>query len=305
MGWQAGRYVWPAERYRGATVAARILDGRALARVRRSQLAEQVAAFIDRHGVAPCLAAVLVGDNPASRQYVESKARAGASVGIRSETFQLAADTPESEYFALIDELNRRRDVHGILPQLPLPPQIHPLRVFERLDPRKDVDGLSPVNAGRLALGHPGLIPCTPLGIIALLQEAEVPLAGAEAVVVGRSNIVGKPVALLLLAHHATVTLCHSRTKALAEHTTRADILVSAVGRPGTIGREMVKPGAVVIDVGNNRVAGKTVGDVDFDGVREVAGAITPVPGGVGPMTIAMLLENTVTAARLQLEAGR
>ncbi len=286
-------------------MAARILDGRALARVRRSQLAEQVAAFIDRHGVAPCLAAVLVGDNPASRQYVDSKAKAGGSIGIRSETFQLAADTPESEYFALLDELNRRADVHGILPQLPLPPQIDALRVFERIDPRKDVDGLSPVNAGRLALGHPGLIPCTPLGILTLLQESEVPLAGAEAVVVGRSNIVGKPVAFLLLGHHATVTLCHSRTRALAAHTTRADVLVSAVGRPATIVREMVKPGAVVIDVGNSRVAGKTVGDVDFDGVREVAGAITPVPGGVGPMTIAMLLENTVAAARLQLEAGR
>ena len=286
-------------------VAARILDGRALARVRLSRLAEQVAAFTERHRVAPCLAAVLAGDNPASSQYVESKARAGGSVGIRSETFQLAGDTPQAEYFALIDELNGRQDVHGILPQLPLPSQIDPLRVFERLDPRKDVDGLSPVNAGRLALGHPGLIPCTPLGILTLLQESEVPLAGAEAVVVGRSNIVGKPVALLLLAHHATITLCHSRTTNLAAHTIGADILVSAVGRPGTIRREMVKPGAVVIDVGNNRVGGKTVGDVDFEGVREVAGAITPVPGGVGPMTIAMLLENTLAAARLQLEAER
>ncbi len=286
-------------------VAARILDGRALARVRRAQLAQQVAAFTTRHGVAPCLAAVLVGDNPASRQYVESKARAGGAIGIRSETFQLGGDIPESEYLALIDDLNRRADVHGILPQSPLPSQIDSLRVFERIDPRKDVDGLSPENAGHLALGHPRLVPCTPLGILILLQESGVPLAGAEAVVVGRSNIVGKPMALLLLTHHATVTMCHSRTTALAAHTSRADILVSAVGRPGTIRGEMVKRGAVVIDVGNNRVGGKTVGDVDFDSVREVAGAITPVPGGVGPMTIAMVLENTVAAARLQLEAGR
>jgi methylenetetrahydrofolate dehydrogenase (NADP+) / methenyltetrahydrofolate cyclohydrolase len=286
-------------------VAARILDGRALARDRRAQLAEQVAAFTARHGIAPCLAAVLVGDNPASRQYVESKARAAGSAGLRSETFELAGDTPADDYFALIDELNRRADVHGILPQMPVPAQIDPLRVFERIDPRKDVDGLSPENAGHLALGQARLIPCTPLGILTLLQHAGVPLAGAEAVVVGRSNIVGKPTALLLLAHHATVTMCHSRTTMLAAHTTRADILVSAVGRPGTIRGDMVKPGAVVIDVGNNRVGGKTVGDVDFDSVRDVAAAITPVPGGVGPMTIAMLLENTLTAARLQLEAGR
>jgi methylenetetrahydrofolate dehydrogenase (NADP+) / methenyltetrahydrofolate cyclohydrolase len=286
-------------------VAARILDGRALAQQRRAQLAEQVAAFTARHGVAPCLAAVLVGANPASRQYVESKARAGGMVGIRSETFQLGDDTPEVDCLALIDDLNRRADVHGILPQLPLPAQIDPQHVFERLDPDKDVDGLSPANAGRLALGHPRLAPCTPLGILALIDHAGVALAGAEVVVVGRSNIVGKPVALLALARHATVTICHSRTPDLGAHTRTADVLISAVGRPRMIRREMVKPGAVVIDVGNGRVDGKTVGDVDFDGVREIAGAITPVPGGVGPMTIAMLLENTLAAARLQLEAGR
>ena len=286
-------------------MAARILDGRALAQQRRAKLAEQVTAFTARHGVAPCLAAVLVGANPASRQYVESKARAGGMVGIRSETFQLAGDTPEDDCLALIDDLNRRADVHGILPQLPLPAQIDPQRVFERLDPDKDVDGLSPANAGRLVLGHPRLAPCTPLGILALIDHAGVALDGAEVVVVGRSNIVGKPVALLALARHATVTICHSRTPDLAAHTRRADVLISAVGRPRMIRREMIKPGAVVIDVGNGRVDGKTVGDVDFDGVREIAGAITPVPGGVGPMTIAMLLENTLAAARLQLEAGR
>lgn len=286
-------------------MAARILDGRALARGRRAQLAEQVSAFTARHGIAPCLAAVLVGDNPASRQYVESKARAAASVGIRSETFQLAGDTPARDYFALIEDLNRREDVHGILPQMPIPTQIDALRVFEHVDPRKDVDGLTPENAGHLALGQPRLVPGTPLGILILLRESGVPLVGAEAVVVGRSNIVGKPIALLLLMHHATVTMCHSRTAMLAAHTKRADILVSAVGRAGTIRGDMVKPGAVVIDVGNNRVGDKTVGDVDFDSVRDVAGAITPVPGGVGPMTIAMVLENTLSAARWQLEGGQ
>jgi methylenetetrahydrofolate dehydrogenase (NADP+) / methenyltetrahydrofolate cyclohydrolase len=286
-------------------VAATILDGNALAEQRGAQLTEQVAAFTARHGVAPCLAAVLVGANPASRQYVARKARAGAAVGIRSETFHLAEDTSEGDYLALIDDLNRREDVHGILPQLPLPPHIDPQRVFERLDPNKDVDGLHPENAGRLALGHPRLVPATPLGILTLIDHAGIALERAEVVVVGRSNIVGKPTALLVLARHATVTICHSRTADLAGHTRRADVLISAVGRPRTIRREMVKPGAIVIDVGNSRVDGKTVGDVDFDKVREVAGAITPVPGGVGPMTIAMVLENTLTAARLQLEARR
>ncbi len=285
-------------------MAAKILDGTALARVRRARLAEQVGAFIERHRIAPCLAAILVGDNPASRSYVESKARASGQAGMRSETFQLAADTSPSDLLALIDELNGRRDVHGILPQLPLPSQIDPDAVFARLHPDKDVDGLSPTNAGRLALGHPRLVPCTPLGVLALIEEAGAAIAGAEAVVVGRSNIVGKPTALLLLARHATVTLCHSRTTDLAGHTRRADILVSAAGRPRTIRREMVKPGAVVIDVGISRVEGKIVGDVDFDAVREIAGAITPMPGGTGPMTIAMLLENTLAAARLQLEGA-
>jgi methylenetetrahydrofolate dehydrogenase (NADP+) / methenyltetrahydrofolate cyclohydrolase len=283
-------------------VVATILDGRAVARQRRARLAEQVAAFTARYGVAPCLAAVLAGGNPASRQYVESKARAAGMVGIRSETFHLGGDTSEGEYVAVIDELNRRSDVHGILPQLPLPAQIDPQRVFERVDPRKDVDGLSPENAGRFVLGHPRLVPCTPLGILVLIDDAGVRLDGAEVVVVGRSNIVGKPVALLALARHATVTICHSHTADLPAHTRLADVLISAVGRPGVIRREMVKRGAVVIDVGNSRVDGKTVGDVDFEGVKEIAGAITPVPGGVGPMTIAMLLENTLAAARLQLE---
>jgi methylenetetrahydrofolate dehydrogenase (NADP+) / methenyltetrahydrofolate cyclohydrolase len=263
-----------------------------------------VSEFTERHGIAPCLAAVLAGDDPASHAYVASKAKAAGRVGIRSETFALPADVPAAEYFDLIDTLNRRADVHGILPQLPLPPQISADAVFARLDPEKDVDGLTPVNMCRLALGRPGIVPCTPLGIIALIESAGVSPAGREAVVVGRSNIVGKPVALLLLARHATVTICHSRTPDLAAQTRRADILVAAVGHPHLIRAEMVKPGAVVIDVGLTRVDGKIAGDVDFDAVREVAGAITPMPGGTGPMTIAMVLENTLTAARRQLEPG-
>jgi len=258
--------------------------------------------FTERHGQAPCLVAVLAGDDPASHAYVASKAKAAGRVGMRSETFELPADVPAAEYLALIETLNARADVHGILPQLPLPPQIVAEAVFERLNPEKDVDGLTPVNAGRLSLGRPGLVPCTPLGVLALIDSAGVSPAGRDAVVVGRSNIVGKPVALLLLAAHATVTICHSRTVDLAAHTRGADILVAAVGRPHLIRAEMVKPGAVVIDVGLTRVDGKIAGDVDFDAVREVAGAITPMPGGTGPMTIAMVLENTLAAARRQLE---
>lgn len=284
-------------------MAARILDGKAIAQRRRARVTEEVSAFTARHQIAPGLAAVLVGDDPDSRAYVESKARACAKVGIRSETFYLAADTPAADLLALIDDLNDRADVHGILPQLPLPPQIPAESVFARVNPDKDVDALSPQNAGRLALGHPRLIPATPAGILVLIDEAGVPVDGAEAVVVGRSSIVGKPTALLLLARHATVTICHSRTRDLPAHTRRADILVSAVGRPRLIQPGMVKPGAVVIDVGISRVDGAIVGDVDFDGVRRVAGAITPMPGGTGPMTIAMLLENTLAAARFQLEA--
>lgn len=205
----------------------------------------------------------------------------------------------------MIDTLNRRTDVHGVLPQLPLPPQISADAVFATLDPDKDVDGLTPVNAGRLALGRPGLVPCTPLGVMALIDAAGVSPAGCEAVIVGRSNIVGKPTALLLLARHATVTLCHSRTTDLGAHTRRADILVSAVGHPRLIRADMVKPGAVVIDVGLSRLDGRIVGDVDFDAVREIARAVTPMPGGTGPMTIAMVLENTLAAARRQLEPAR
>ncbi|HLJ58349.1 MAG TPA: tetrahydrofolate dehydrogenase/cyclohydrolase catalytic domain-containing protein [bacterium] len=285
-------------------MAAKILDGNALMRARRAGLAAEVEAFIAKHGVAPCLAAILVGDDPASHSYVKSKARDAGRVGMRSETFHLAASTTPAELLALIDDLNARRDVHGILPQLPLPRQIDPDLVFERLRPEKDVDGLTPANLGRLVIGRARLVPCTPLGVMALIDAAGVDLAGREAVVVGRSTIVGKPTALLLLQRHATVTMCHSRTADLAGHIGRADILVSAVGQARLVRREMVKLGAVVIDVGISRVGGDLVGDVDFEAVREVAGAITPMPGGTGPMTRAMLLENTLAAARWQLEAS-
>ncbi|HYM69164.1 MAG TPA: tetrahydrofolate dehydrogenase/cyclohydrolase catalytic domain-containing protein [bacterium] len=283
-------------------MAAKILDGNALMRARRAGLAAEVEAFTARHGVAPCLAAILVGDDPASHSYVKSKARDAGRVGMRSETFQLAASTTAAELLALIDDLNARRDVHGILPQLPLPRQIDPDLLFERLRPEKDVDGLTPANLGRLVIGRARLVPCTPRGVMALIDSAGVDLAGREAVVVGRSTIVGKPTALLLLQRHATVTMCHSRTADLAGHIGRADILVSAVGQARLVRREMVKPGAIVIDVGISRVDGDLVGDVDFDAVRDVAGAITPMPGGTGPMTRAMLLENTLAAARWQLE---
>ncbi|MDR5697395.1 MAG: bifunctional methylenetetrahydrofolate dehydrogenase/methenyltetrahydrofolate cyclohydrolase FolD, partial [Armatimonadota bacterium] len=275
---------------------AQILDGRELAARIRAELRTEVASFRERHGLSPCVAAILVGDDPASAIYVRSKARAAGEVGIRSETFHLPAATRPDELADLIDTLNHREDVHGILPQTPLPEQIDTEAVFERLDPRKDVDGLGPYNAGRLSLGRPVLVPCTPQGVMALIRQTGMRLRGAEAVVVGRSNLVGKPTAQLLLAEHATVTLCHSRTADLAAHTRRADVLVVAAGRAGLVTGEMIKPGAVVIDVGINREASGLVGDVDFESAQAVAGWITPVPGGVGPMTIAMLLRNTLQA---------
>ncbi len=284
---------------------AQVLDGRALAARVHEEVRREVESFASRHGCAPALAAILVGDDPASALYVRNKARAAGLVGIRSETFHLSGRTSQEELLDLVDRLNAREEVHGILPQLPLPEHLDPEAVFERLDPRKDVDGLSPYNVGRLCLGRPHLVPCTPLGVLELIRSTGFPLRGARAVVVGRSNLVGKPIALLLLAEHATVTLCHSRTRDLAAHTREADVVVAAVGRPHLVTADMVKPGAVVVDVGITRQHGRIVGDVDFEEVREVAGWITPVPGGVGPMTVAMLLRNTVQAAQLQLEGGR
>jgi methylenetetrahydrofolate dehydrogenase (NADP+)/methenyltetrahydrofolate cyclohydrolase len=271
------------------------MDGRALAQRIRADVARDVATL----GHAVGLATVLVGDNPASALYVSRKQEACREAGIEAFHHELPGDTPEAELLGLVAELNADERVTGILVQLPLPPQIDEDRVIRSIDPLKDVDGFHPVNAGLLVQGRPGLVPATPAGIMELLRAYEVELAGARALVIGRSNIVGKPVALLLLAEHATVSVAHSRTRDLEALARDADVVVAAVGRPETVTAAMVKPGATVVDVGINRDAGSLVGDVGAD-VREVAGLLTPVPGGVGPMTIAMLLRNTVTAARYQ-----
>jgi len=274
-------------------MTAILMDGRALAAKVRAQVGEEVAAF----GLPVCLATVLVGDDPASHVYVSKKHDASAEAGIESRDHRFPEATPESDVLDLIAELNADDGVDGILVQLPLPSHMDEPTVTRSVDPAKDVDGFHPLNAGRLFLGEPLHVPATPLGIMALLAEYGVELKGRDAVVIGRSEIVGKPVAMLLLAEHATVTICHSRTADLAEHTRRADVLVAAVGRPGIVTPEMVKPGAAVVDVGITRTEAGLVGDVD-PAVAGVAGFITPVPGGVGPMTIAMLLRNTLSAAR-------
>ena len=270
------------------------IDGKALAEKVRAQVAEDVRAY----GEPVCLATILVGDDPASHVYVGSKHKASHEAGIESRDHRFPADTAESEILDLIAELNADDAVDGILVQLPLPEHMDEPKVLRAVDPEKDVDGFHVINAGLLYLGEPHLVPATPSGVMVMLAEHGVELKGKEAVVIGRSEIVGKPMAMLLLAEHATVTICHSRTVDLAAHTRRADILVAAVGRAGLVTPDMVKPGAVVIDVAMNRNAdGKLVGDVD-PAVFEVAGLMTPVPGGVGPMTIAMLLRNTLTAAQ-------
>jgi methylenetetrahydrofolate dehydrogenase (NADP+)/methenyltetrahydrofolate cyclohydrolase len=275
-----------------------LMDGRALAKRIRGDVARDVAAL----GQAVGLATVLVGEDPASALYVSRKEEACREAGIEPFHHELPAETSEEELLALVSELNADARVTGILVQLPLPPQIDEDRVIRSIDPLKDVDGFHPVNAGLLVQGRPGLVPATPAGIMELLREYDVELRGARALVIGRSNIVGKPVAFLLLAEHATVTVAHSRTRGLDALACEADVIVAAVGRARMVTAAMVKPGATVIDVGINRDEGKLVGDVDAD-VREVAGLLTPVPGGVGPMTIAMLLRNTVTAARYQARA--
>ena len=269
------------------------IDGKTLAAKVRAQVAEDVKEF----GEPVCLATILVGDDPASHVYVGSKHKASHEAGIDSRDHRFPSDTSESEILDLIAELNADDVVDGILVQLPLPEHMDEPKVLRSVDPAKDVDGFHPLNAGLLFLGEPFLVPATPSGVMVMLAEHGVELKGKEAVVIGRSEIVGKPMAMLLLAEHATVTICHSRTANLAEHSRRADILVAAVGRPGIVTPEMVKPGATVIDVGVNRTEAGLVGDVD-PGVFEVAGLMTPVPGGVGPMTIAMLLRNTLTAAQ-------
>jgi methylenetetrahydrofolate dehydrogenase (NADP+)/methenyltetrahydrofolate cyclohydrolase len=278
-------------------MSARLIDGNALSARIRARLAERARVLADA-GAQPCLAVILVGENPASAVYVRNKVKACESTGMRSLKFDYAAGVPAAAVFDRIAELNRDASVHGILVQLPLPPQFDVEAVLESISPEKDVDGFHALNTGRLVQGRPGFVPCTPLGVMQMLKSEEVTLRGAEAVIVGRSNIVGKPMAMLLMQADATVTVCHSKTRDLAGHCRRADILVAAIGRPRFVTGEMVKPGAVVIDVGINRLPdGKLCGDVDFDTAREMASLITPVPGGVGPMTITMLLANTIESA--------
>ncbi|MGE0798511.1 MAG: bifunctional methylenetetrahydrofolate dehydrogenase/methenyltetrahydrofolate cyclohydrolase FolD [Lautropia sp.] len=282
-------------------MTALLIDGAAIAAAIRSRVAE-LAAHCAAAGRPPGLAVILVGDSPASQVYVRNKVRACEAAGFHSVNDTLPADTREPVLLARIAELNADPAIDGILVQLPLPPQIDSRKVIEAIDPAKDVDGFHLINAGALATGAPRLVPCTPLGVMKLIEHTGVGLRGAEAVVVGASNLVGKPLMHLLVQAGATVTLCNSKTRDLAAQTRRAEVLVVAVGKPGIVTGAMVRPGAVVIDVGINRLPdGKLAGDVDFASARETAGWITPVPGGVGPMTIAMLLQNTVDAARRRL----
>ena len=279
-------------------MSATIIDGREIARQVREQVARDVADIVATGARPPGLATVLVGDDPASAVYVGGKQKASREVGIEAIDHRPAADASQEEVAGLIGQLNADPAVSGILLQLPVPEQLHGPSLTALIDPAKDVDGLTPVSAGRLAQGEPGMRPCTPAGVIELLDRHGVELEGAEAVVVGRSILVGRPVSMLLLERHATVTMCHSRTRDLEAVCSRADVLVAAAGVPRLIGAGHVKPGAAVIDVGINRLEEGLVGDVDFEAARERAGLITPVPGGVGPMTVAMLLRNTVLAAQ-------
>ena len=277
-------------------MSAIILDGKTMSAELRVKLAERVAA-LKKTGCIPGLAVILVGNDPASEIYVRNKEKGCEEVGIAGKTLRLLETTTQEELEACIESFNQDPAIHGILVQLPLPAQLDERRALARVKPEKDVDGFHLLNAGRLMTGEPGVTACTPKGALYMIHSTGVDLSGKDAVVVGRSNIVGKPMAMLLLQENCTVTICHSRTANLAGHTRQADILVAAVGKAGLITADMVKPGAIVIDVGINRVDGKVRGDVDFDAVKEVAGWITPVPGGVGRMTITMLLENTVEAA--------
>ena len=278
---------------------AQLIDGKALALAIREDIAQEVRDLKNNTGVTPGLAAVLVGDDPASAVYVKNKKLACEKAGLYPEEHRLSASTTQEELLRLIQQLNVDSRIHGILVQLPLPPHIEAKIILRAVLPEKDVDGFHPVNVGQLVEGAPGFVPCTPKGVIHMLLSTGQDLAGQRAVVIGRSNIVGKPVAMLLLQRHATVTICHSRTKDLPSVVREADIVVAAIGKPLFVTQDMVKEGAVVIDVGINRLDnGKLVGDVDFDRVKERASWMTPVPGGVGPMTIAMLLQNTLESAR-------
>lgn len=283
---------------------AKIIDGKAIAASIRARLSQEVAQFQRETGVTPKLAAVLVGDDPASHVYVRNKEQACSKAGFASDVHRLAGSTTQEELLKLIAQLNADINVHGILVQLPLPKQIHETTVLDAVDPLKDVDCFHPENVGRMVQGRPRFLPCTPHGVQVLLRESGTQVEGAHVVVLGRSEIVGKPVGMMLLQKgqtaDATVTICHSRTKNLSEITRSADILIAAIGRPNFVKADDVRPGVVAIDVGINRVGDKLVGDIEYESVSAIASAITPVPGGVGPMTIAMLLENTLTAARLQ-----
>lgn len=283
-------------------MTATILDGKALAERERERIGAEVAALKQAHGVTPGLAAVLVGEDPASQVYVNMKHKACEKAGMYSRQVKLDADTSEADLLALVAELNEDDAIHGILVQLPVPDHIDPRKVQEAIAPAKDVDALNPYTAGRLAIGDPTFLSCTPYGVMRILEDAGVDVSGKEVVIVGRSNLVGRPLSVMLSlkGKDATVTVAHSRTKDLAARCREADVLIAAVGVEALVTADMVKPGAVVIDVGTNRNdEGKLVGDVDFEAVKEVAGAITPVPGGVGPMTVTMLLQNTLEAARL------
>jgi len=278
---------------------AKIIDGKAVSAEVRGELARQREEFEQKYGIKPGLAVVIVGEDPASKVYVRNKKRACDELGFHSEVYELPADTEQAELNALIDRLNKDENIDGILVQLPLPRHLDEGAVIKRIDPEKDVDAFANENVGKIMIGDPDFLPCTPAGVMVLLERSGIDISGKECVVVGRSNIVGKPMAMLLLAKNGTVTLCHSRTKDLAFHTRRADILVAAIGKPKFIGADMVKEGAVVIDVGINRLEdGSLAGDVDFAAVEPKASYITPVPGGVGPMTITMLMQNTLNSAK-------
>ena len=284
------------------------MDGKAISKEIQTEIAQEVAQFIGQSGITPCLAAVLVGDDPASEVYVRNKHRACERVGITSQMHKLPASTTQEELLTLISQLNSAHDVHGILIQLPLPEGIDTLLVLDAVDPQKDVDAFHPENVGLISQGRPRFLPCTPHGVQQILDRCEIKMSGKHAVIVGRSDIVGKPMSMLLTARNstrgpqaanATVTLCHSRTQNLAEICRSADVIVAAIGVAKFITADMVKPGAVVVDVGINRTDEGLCGDVDFEAVREVAGHITPVPGGVGPLTVTMLMYNTLDAAKL------
>lgn len=285
-------------------MSATILDGKAMAEEIRAEVARRVSDFVAAKGVVPCLAAVLVGDNPASEVYVRNKRLACEKAGIQSQLHRLSAQSTTEDLLALVDRLNNDPQVHGILVQLPLPKGMDETRVLHAVNPVKDVDAFHPDNVGRIVQGRPRFLPCTPHGVHQLLMRKNIPIAGSHVVVLGRSDIVGKPMAIMLMQRgpggDATVTVCHSRTRDLPAVTRQADILIVAIGKAKFLTADMVKPGATVIDVGINRTETGLVGDVDYEAVREVAGYITPVPGGVGPLTIAMLLHNTLAAAALQ-----